>query len=210
MSVFIKVLPRVFAEFDRLRAVKEKYRTLRLHALKTDADNFGSRYEDEVEFLDQRWYDRLQNPKGATFIAFTTSTSAYEAASIYREDWIGTQTVIGPLLPAEAGKFIDVGESVITGGAKSDDLRVFILVSFFVHEDYRGRKIGVELLRAAEKYAREQLSEIDGHYTGIFGLVANPKNERALRLYKWMGFEKVGQAVDDDGRVDDYLQKTLV
>ncbi|KAJ8103581.1 hypothetical protein POJ06DRAFT_4534 [Lipomyces tetrasporus] len=210
MSVLIKVLPRAFAEFDHLRAVKEKYRALRLHALKTEADNFGSRYEDEVEFLDQRWYERLQNPKGATFIAFTKSTSAYGAESIDKEDWIGTQTVLGPFVPAEAGKFIDVEEAAITGGAKPDGFRVFILVSFFVHENYRGRKVGVELLRAAEIYAGEQLSKIDGHYTGIFGLVANPKNARALRLYKWMGFEKVGEAVDDDGSIDDYLQKTLV
>ncbi|KAK9358936.1 hypothetical protein V1504DRAFT_253928 [Lipomyces starkeyi] len=180
MSVSIKRLPRSFPEFEQLRAVKDKFRTLRLHALKTAAENFSSRYEVEVEFPDQKWYDRLQNPKAATFIAVMAS------------------------------KFDVEEETVITGDKEPESLRVFVVNSFFVHENYRRRKIGVELLRAAEKYAEKKMNEMEGQYIGVLCLTSNPKNETALRLYMGMGFERVGVAVGDRNGAHYLLQKSLV
>ncbi|KAK9482820.1 hypothetical protein V1527DRAFT_315375 [Lipomyces starkeyi] len=181
MSVTIKRLPRSFPEFEQLRAVKDKFRTLRLHALKTAAENFSSRYEVEVESPDQKWYDRLQNPKAATFIAVMAS------------------------------KFdVEVEETVIIGDKEPESLRVFVVNSVFVHENYRSRKIGVELLRAAEKYAEKTMNEMEGQYIGVLCLTSNPKNETALRLYMGMGFERVGVAVGDRNGAHYFLQKSLV
>ncbi|KAK9344060.1 hypothetical protein V1522DRAFT_411394 [Lipomyces starkeyi] len=210
MSVSIKRLPRSFPEFEQLRAVKDKFRTLRLHALKSAAENFSSRYEVEVESPDQKWYDRLQNPKAATFIAVMASKFNVEGDRPDRENWIGMAVVMGPFLPADAARAIEVEETVITGDKEPENLRVFVVNSFFVYENYRRRKIGVELLRAAEKYAAKKMNEMEGQYIGVLCLTSNPKNETALRLYMGMGFERVGVAVGDRNGAHYYLQKSLV
>ncbi|KAK9371816.1 uncharacterized protein V1513DRAFT_454381 [Lipomyces chichibuensis] len=208
MSVSIRPLPRTFPEFKQLRAVKDNYRTLRLHALKTAAESFSSRYEAEVDFPDQKWYDRLQNPMSTTFIAVMSSKFDLEGERPDTENWIGMVVVRGPFLPAEVATDLEVEETVIAGDKEPESMRVFVLNSFFVHENYRRRKIGVELLRVAEKFADEEMKEMDGDYTGVLCLTSNPKNETALKLYMGMGFKIVGAAVVESAEC--YLQKSLL
>lgn len=47
----------------------EKYKALRLHALKTDPKAFGSTYEREVAFEDEEWLKRLTNTDAITIVA---------------------------------------------------------------------------------------------------------------------------------------------
>jgi ribosomal protein S18 acetylase RimI-like enzyme len=47
----------------------ERYKTIRLAALAESPDAFGSTFEQEREFSDERWHERLANTNTATFVA---------------------------------------------------------------------------------------------------------------------------------------------
>jgi hypothetical protein len=54
---------------EGVRLYVERFKSFRLLALKTNPDAFGSSYAREMAFTDDVWYNRLANPKAATFIA---------------------------------------------------------------------------------------------------------------------------------------------
>lgn len=65
MAYEVVQLPREEAE---ARGWIPKYKTLRLHALKTEPQFFGSTYEREVVWEDDVWLTRLMNPDAVTFV----------------------------------------------------------------------------------------------------------------------------------------------
>ncbi|ODQ69498.1 hypothetical protein LIPSTDRAFT_6695 [Lipomyces starkeyi NRRL Y-11557] len=124
MSASIKRLPRSFPEFEQLFSARATPR----------AENFSSRYEIEVESLNQKWYGRLQNPKAATFIAVLASKFDVEGERPDTENWIGMAVVMGPFLPVDAARGIEVVETVITDDKEAESLRVFVVNSVCAQE----------------------------------------------------------------------------
>jgi hypothetical protein len=70
---------------ESVRLYVERYKAFRLLALRTDPDAFGSTYAREIAFSDDVWYNRLANPKAATFLAFQS------------DEVVCTVTIAGPL-----------------------------------------------------------------------------------------------------------------
>ena len=103
-------LPQTYSDEDRevLRLYASKYRTLRLDALKTNPEAFGSTYGRELVFDDTVWEQRLANPAACTFVALentgvhaagTGSSSTFAPnEDIVSNPWVGTLTLSGPYI----------------------------------------------------------------------------------------------------------------
>ncbi len=79
------------------------------------------------------------------------------------------------------------------------------LYSIAIHPDFRGRKLGLGLLKAAEKVARQ-------HRARAMRLEVRGRNYRAIALYEREGYRRFGRIADyyEDGATAFRYEKPLV
>lgn len=187
------------------KVLAERYRELRLDALRTAPDAFASSYEVERERdLEQTW-QRLSNPKAINFIAISTkgdssdpkpATGVLEVAN--EAEWVGLIVLIGPqdgnedTVSAKQDPFAKMTavtpappEAPIETETKTRRFH-YHLNGVFVRPSARKAGLGRRLINAALAHAREEADAAGaGHKITI---VVNEENRAARELYEKAGF----------------------
>ncbi|KAF8198460.1 hypothetical protein BJ912DRAFT_26711 [Pholiota molesta] len=184
----------------------DKYSHLRLNALRTNPEAYGSTYADSVLLTHEQWRARVDTPGRTTLAArFTcapadghTPCGADEDAA----DWIGTLSVLHPLMlgdPDDLPRVARLAEAVEEGRVER-----YVLVGMWVHPSARRRGVGRALIRDAIELVREAGSDseaptaVDASGNGAAGkegkmakvvfLKVYAENEGAHGLYRQTGF----------------------
>jgi ribosomal protein S18 acetylase RimI-like enzyme len=162
-----------------LQASAEKFRDLRLNALKLSPTSFSSTYDIESAFSSDVWISRLTRPNLETFVCQATSDSHTE--------WIATVNVLGPqsiedfTLPAESGQ--------PSPKPDSEEER-WQLLSLFTLPTYRGKGIA----RVLCQIVLDHLAWSRSHPRNVLvRLIAKPDNVSAIKLYQGVGFADIGR-----------------
>lgn len=161
-----------------VRLYVERYKAIRLLALKTDPDAFGSTYARENAFADDVWYNRLANPKAATFIA------------LQADQVVCTVTIAGPLpcTPEESSPSKDPW-SVINSDANDVAQSHWRIVGMFTHPSARGQGIAKAILAEAIQYGINEARKSGKPFAGT--IAVEHDNPAALALYEKCGFRTI-------------------
>lgn len=180
----------------------EKYKELRLHALKIAPSSFSSTVEIESALSDIEWTARLTADKTETFICASvpvvdgeqqhpTGKSAKSLDSA--ATWVGQVTLRGPLsseefaLPEESGQKYPSGKH---GEFEEGEEERWQMLSLFTHPEYRGQGLGLKLCQEALNYLK---SYRDDPPVVRVRLMVKPDNHATVGLYKKLGFEETGK-----------------
>lgn len=151
------------------------YRDVRLRALATNPEAFGSSYEREVAFSDEVWAERASNPGTLLWIADDEPIEADGDAAPRADGLAG-------IVPASG--YLDDVESART--LTDDPNRLAFVVQVWVEPGRRGTGVVDDLVEALIERAREL-----GYRTlalHVFGA-----NERSAAAYVRHGFAKVSE-----------------
>ncbi|KAJ5306969.1 hypothetical protein N7508_005984 [Penicillium antarcticum] len=170
-----------------IHASAQKYRELRLKALKTSPGSFSSTYEIEAAFSDADWVDRLTVLDREVFICAATPSGRDPSCSDDTQ-WIGQVTLRGPSsradfeLPAEAGQ---------PPQRSDEEEERWQMLSLFTLPEYRGRGLGSKLCQAAIDYLRSYRSSPRDVQVR---LIVKAGNDVTVELYRRLGFVHAGRA----------------
>jgi len=140
------------------------YRSIRLRALDTDPDTFGSTFARESEFDDEQWHERVAGfagRPGAIFVARLTAALQLPATA---------ETAVG---------VVGIGEAGITGDA--------LIWGMWVAPTARNRGVSGQLIEAAHAWA------VDRSLATIT-LWVRRTNEPAIRRYQRSGYVEIDPA----------------
>ncbi|KAJ5726226.1 Acyl-CoA N-acyltransferase [Penicillium malachiteum] len=175
------------SKIDGIDASAQKYRELRLQALKTSPGSFSSTYEIEAAFNHTDWVNRLTIPGREVFICAATPTDQ-DASRPSDIQWVGQVTLRGPAssadfeLPAEAGQ---------PPQRPDDEEERWQMLSLFTLPDHRGRGLGGKLCQASIDYLRSYKSF---PRTVQVRLIVKAGNDVTVALYQRLGFIHAGKA----------------
>ncbi|OOF90205.1 hypothetical protein ASPCADRAFT_179548 [Aspergillus carbonarius ITEM 5010] len=179
---------------NNIHTSAQKYRDLRLQALKTSPGSFSSTYEIEAAFTETDWIDRLTISDREVFICAATNSTGSTT------QWIGQVTLRGPLsaadfeLPPEAGQ---------PPQRSDDEEERWQMLSLFTLPDHRGRGLGSQLCQAALEWLRSSTSRVldDGVAVTLpppptiqVRLIVKAGNDVTVALYERLGFVHTGRA----------------
>ncbi|KXG49836.1 Acyl-CoA N-acyltransferase [Penicillium griseofulvum] len=172
---------------DGVAASAQKYRDLRLKALKTSPNSFSSTYDIESAFTEADWIDRLTLPDRELFICAATPLS-HDPSSPDDVQWIGQVTLRGPSSRADFELPVEAGQPP----QKSDEEEErWQMLSLFTLAEYRGHGLGSSLCREAINYLRSYRSfprQIQVR------LIVKAGNHVTVELYRRLGFIHAGKA----------------
>ncbi|KAJ5135790.1 uncharacterized protein N7515_005068 [Penicillium bovifimosum] len=167
---------------DGITTSAQKFRDLRLKALKASPGSFASTYEIESAFTEAEWAQRITAPDYEVFICAATHNSPDSS------EWIGQVTLRGPLskavytLPAESG---------LTPPKPDDEEERWQMLSLFTLPGHRGLGLGAKLCQCALEYLRSY-RESPGEV--LVRLIVKPENQVTVKLYQRLGFGLAGKA----------------
>ncbi|KAF7295458.1 Protein kinase domain-containing protein [Mycena indigotica] len=160
----------------------QNYITLRLLALKSNPEAFGSVYAHEKLNTTEKWRMRIDNPGRMTFIASVGSGDEGE--------WVGTASIISPELAGEGDNYH--------------------LVGMWVHPEHRrkGGCVGKSLVGNAIEWVRSRkVAGENEPQTRIISLEVHRPNVGAKAMYEGLGFvEAVEEKCQDPNRVPMLLE----
>lgn len=172
---------------DEIAASAQKYRNLRLNALKASPSSFASTHEIESLFTDADWENIITVPNREIFICAATPLNHNGTAS-GESEWIGQVTMRGPLsredftLPEEAGQ---------PPQKPDEEEERWQMLSLFALPDHRGLGLGAKLCRNALNYLLSYRSSPRGIQVR---LMIKPENHVTIKLYERLGFVLAGRA----------------
>ncbi|KAI0640554.1 hypothetical protein C8Q79DRAFT_995219 [Trametes meyenii] len=201
--------------------IVRRYRDLRLAALQTDPESFGSTYAREVNFSEKEWRDRLGQNHRATFVARLRAADKKgcgesggsgedgkpggNAENSGRDEdipWVATVSVIAArALPESATP------------AFVDRRTAYFVVGMWVDPGHRRKGIARMLLEAGWAWIAEDIGKAQedgvashGRDDGVEAfLTVAAENKAAEELYKGFGFDLVSAERKDfkegDGKV---------
>ncbi|KAF9555895.1 acyl-CoA N-acyltransferase [Agrocybe pediades] len=158
------------------------YTQIRLAALSTNPEAFGSTYERESKFSRETWRDRMNTKGRTTFAAVDAGHS-----------WIGTIAFLGPEMlaniPQEPAYPHDIAQR-----EKNGEIDVYMIVGMWVHPEHRGKGVGRRLVDYALETIRKSETVKDGAGTRkkVVLLEVHEKNAVAKNLYRHCGFLEAG------------------
>jgi GNAT superfamily N-acetyltransferase len=141
--------------------------------LQTSPEAFGSNYAREVAFTDDIWYNRLVDPKAATFFALQDGRI------------VGTITVLGPIdfSPEEFTPSANPWE--VTGGTDQAELH-YRYNGVFTLPEARGKGVAKALIEKGKEFAHAQAKTLGKPF--VASLVVETENVAARTLYERSGF----------------------
>lgn len=194
-------LPQEFSSPSEEKFIVERYKALRLRCLQQEPEAFSSTYEDESQFPNETWVQRITNPSAKTFIAVPNGSEEDGNGDIFSKlsrEWIGICVLIGPKQldsnrsDPEAALWAfaqPTGNPGIESSPKenSQSTLSYCAVSMFVSPDQRRYGFGRKLVDAVIEGARKQAEEFlaSKAYLTIFFEI---DNFRARHLYGKWGF----------------------
>lgn len=165
---------------DNIAASAQKYKELRLQALKLTPTSFASTYEIESAFTDDEWISRLRRDGIETFICEHNQSGHVE--------WVAQVTLRGPL-PAEDFILPPASGQPMPRLDDAEEER-WQMLSLFVLPSHRGKGIAKDLCREALQY----LISYRPHPAHVrVRLMVKPENQATVRLYRQLGFVEAGR-----------------
>lgn len=163
-----------------------KFASLRLSALTVSAPAFSSTFEIESKFTASEWIARLQRPSVHYLIAVAyASDTTPEQHTIDRGDWIGSATLIGPILK-ETYELPESGGPEIGG----DDTETrWQMTAVFNAPQHRGKGLAKVLINGALEFVSKE-SKGRASRTRI---MIHPRNIVVKKLYEGLGFVDAGK-----------------
>jgi ribosomal protein S18 acetylase RimI-like enzyme len=164
----------------------QRYRTLRLNALKASPASFSSTYEIEAAFTEADWVNLLTTPGREVFICAATPQDAAQSSSNETE-WVGQVTIRGPLSSADFTLPPESGQPATKSDAKEERWQ---MLSLFTLSEHRGQGLGKNLCLEALRYLqfyRPQPPVVQVR------LMVKPGNHAAVKLYQGLQFALVGK-----------------
>jgi GNAT superfamily N-acetyltransferase len=197
------------------KPVSEEYIThyirIRLAALKTDPQAFGSTFAGESAFSREQWCARVDNPARTTFFATSAPstmpnaservTGSYHDQDLHESKWIGTLSLLGPDMLRGIPFPPKIAE------AEDGDPQIYMLIGMWVDPEFRKKGVGKQLVERALRTVRD-FSVIDNDRGNqdekslnkklmVLVLEVDDANIEARRLYESQGFVVVERTKDN-------------
>ncbi|KAJ6020975.1 Acyl-CoA N-acyltransferase [Penicillium herquei] len=172
---------------DGIEASAQKYRDLRLKALKASPSSFSSTYEIEAAFTDTEWVERLILPGREVFICAATPVN-HDPSRPDDIEWIGQVTVRGP---ASSTEFELPAEAEQPPQKSDEEEERWQMLSLFTLPDHRGQGLGGKLCKEAIEYLRSYQSSPPNIQVR---LIVKAGNDITVELYRRLGFIHAGKA----------------
>jgi len=186
-----------------------QYIRIRLAALKTNPEAFGSTHAGESAFSREQWCGRINNPARTTLFAipapFTLADASLQRDAVSQPDdhaskWIGTLSVLGPEMLCGVPFPPKIAEAKERG-----DAEIYMLTGMWVDPEVRKKGVGRQLVEHASQVVRDfsVINNGQDHWNieGDVGrqnfllLEVHKDNFEAERLYESLGFvEEFGGA----------------
>ena len=213
-SVFsVETIQKQFNDDTLLEKYIDKYRELRLQALRSDPDAFSATFESESRQPSEFWAGRLLVPKARHFVVIQWNNTldidptSNDPHAILEAEWVGCLVLLGPAVVASGDtspwRSLVGGRLVEDNAAATSDTTAsaYHLVGFYIAPEVRRRGLGTYLVHAAvEKIAYDGQTMHSARAICTVG--ASQRNLVVRKLLKRMGFlevaEEVGQS--EDGR----------
>ncbi|KAH7128941.1 putative GNAT family acetyltransferase [Dactylonectria macrodidyma] len=163
----------------------EKYKELRLSALKKTPTAFSSTFEAESKLSDNDWVSRLSNPAKETFICLADADG----------ECVAQVTIFGPnsaeayALPDEAGQ-----PPILPDGEEEK----WQILSLYALPTHRGKGVAKLICREAIRYLTNLRSEPSK--LRVRTMIA-PGNNAACGLFKSLGFFYAGLCTKKEGLI---------
>lgn len=203
MAYTIRAIPKPVSEEHITQYIR-----LRLAALKTNPESFGSTFAGESAFPHLQWRARIDNPARTTFFAATVpstipdgDTSSYHDEDDQESRWIGTLSLLGPDMLRGVTFPPKIAEAV------DGDAEIYMLTGMWVDPEFRKKGVGRQLigraLRAVNNFSvidnNQQNREGNDRRERILALEVHNTNIEAQRLYQRQGFVvQPGDSKEDD------------
>ncbi|OQE40303.1 hypothetical protein PENCOP_c006G08912 [Penicillium coprophilum] len=172
---------------NEVESSAQKYRDLRLKALKTSPDSFSSTYEIESAFTDAEWIDRLTLPDRELFICAATPVTD-DPSSTDGIEWIGQVTLRGPSSKADFELPVEAGQPPQRSDEEEERWQ---MLSLFTLSEYRGHGLGSKLCQEAINYLRSYQSVPRQVQVR---LIVKAGNDVTVELYRRLGFIHAGKS----------------
>ena len=161
-----------------------QYIRIRLAALKTNPQAFGSTFAGESAFSHEQWCARIDNPARTTFFATSAlSTDASLEGDYHEHDqnahapkWIGTLSLLGP----DMLRSVPFPPSVTED---REDAEIYMLTGMWVDPGFRKKGVGKQLVEHALQAVRGNCGR-----KRVLVLEVNDANVGAQKLYEGHGF----------------------
>jgi len=160
----------------------ERYKNLRLLALRTNPETFGSTYERESSFTPDQWRARINTPSRATF---------FVQDSDHGGDWVATISILSPEMLQAAQYFPP--ESVV-----NQNLAAFMITGMWVRPDRRRTGLGKLLVDAGLASVRSSTNQTQDK---VLLLEVHKNNTNAIKLYTQMGFIEQGDVQGEEENI---------
>jgi ribosomal protein S18 acetylase RimI-like enzyme len=161
-----------------------KYRELRLKALKESPEAFTSTWAVESSFADDVWVSRLLDPEKETFVCVYNSPNQ-------DPEWVAQVTLRGPLAAADFALPPESGQVV-----HSEDEK-WHMFSLYTSVSHRGKKLGSRLCQRTFQFLSEKRATQGTNVS--LRLMVRPDNEISIRMYRGLGFLETGRCTVEEG-----------
>ncbi|KAJ5091831.1 Acyl-CoA N-acyltransferase [Penicillium alfredii] len=173
---------------EDISASAQRYRELRLKALKTSPSSFSSTYDIEAAFTHADWIDRLTVPNQEVFICAATRHSNNNGLSFSEgAEWIGQVTLRGPL---SATDFVLPEASGQPPQRPDEEEERWQMLSLFTLPEHRGKGLGGNLCQEALDFLRSYRASPPAVQVR---LMVKPDNHATVKLYLRLGFVEAGK-----------------
>lgn len=164
----------------------ERYKDLRLQALKLSPSSFAATYESEALFSEESWQSLLSQAGRETFVCAARPASKSHVSNGEDLEWVAQLTLLGPQTKEDFAIPATSGQAEL--GSDGEEER-WQLLGLYTLSSHRGRGIAKQLCREAIKYLVEYRSEPKNV---TIRLMVKWGMDATLRLYQQLGFEVVG------------------
>lgn len=171
---------------DNVHDAAQKYRDLRLRALKSSPGSFGSTYEIEAAFSESDWIGRLTLSDREVFICAATPLEG-NPSNLDTVQWIGQVTLRGPMSRADFALPAESGQSELKPDSEEERWQ---MLSLFTLPEHRGNGLGGKLCQEAVDYLRIWQSSPQQIRVR---LMVKPENHVTVKLYERLGFSTAGK-----------------
>lgn len=193
MAYIIRPIPKPVSE-----EYLTQYIRIRLAALKTNPESFGSTFAGESAFPRLQWSARVNHPARTTFFAATAPCTIPDASlgdtgSYHDEDgqeskWVGTISLLGPDMLR--------GVTFPSKIAEDRNAEIYMLTGMWVDPEFRKKGVGRQLVEHALRAVRDfsvidsnrRITEENDKRGRILTLEVHNTNFEAQRLYQRQGF----------------------
>lgn len=173
----------------------QRYKKLRLQALKLSPLSFGSTYETEATFTDEYWLSRSTEDGRETFICDASQSSESDTPNQSSPEWVAQVTLLGPLNQKDFALSASERQSP---NLEDDDEECWQMLGLYTLPSHRGRGIANRLCKEALDYIRSYRPEPKNV---LVRLMVKPEMHAIIRFYEQLGFVEAGRCSVADAMV---------